>query len=63
MTIDGVLYRVRPGETRTLSDMPAGRVSYSVSSRGFGIGPLTRSRINANETLTIRVYDPGELDL
>ena len=62
VTIEGEAYRIPPGEVVVLRDQPAGRINYYVTARGLRPGSLVRSRVNANETLTIRVYDPREFE-
>jgi hypothetical protein len=57
VTIDGVPYVVRPRRTRTLTARPAGSVRYSVTADGFGVGPLNRSVVPADDTLKITVFD------
>jgi hypothetical protein len=56
VTIDGTAYVVRPGVSRYVS-RPAGSVRYYVTADGFSVGPLNRSVVRADETLTITVYD------
>ncbi|MFQ3650116.1 MAG: hypothetical protein SNJ75_07275 [Gemmataceae bacterium] len=58
VTIDGITYRVPPLATRTLQSIPVGPISYTLSGEGMGTGPLTRSRVNAGELLTITLLPP-----
>jgi hypothetical protein len=57
VTIDGTAYVVRPGVSRLLRDRPAGGIRYYVTADGFSVGPVIRSVVRADETLTITVYD------
>jgi hypothetical protein len=60
VTIDGVSFVVRARGVRTLTSRPAGAIRYYVTADGFGIGPVNRSRVTGDETLTITVYDTRE---
>jgi hypothetical protein len=59
VTIDGVSYRVPPLATRTLRSMPIGAIQYTLGADGMSTGPVTRSRVNAGEMLTITLLPPG----
>ena len=58
VTLDGITYRVPPLSTRTLTNMPVGPISYTLSAEGMATGPVTRSRVNAGEMLTITLLPP-----
>jgi hypothetical protein len=59
VTIDGISYRVPPLATRTLRSMPTGPIDYTLGADGMSTGPITRSRVNAGEMLTITLLPPG----
>lgn len=58
VTINGVTYSIPPFGSRTVRDLPAGPLVYEATGEGMGMGPPTRSRLAANETLTVTVYPP-----
>jgi hypothetical protein len=58
VTIDGISYRVPALSTRTLQTIPIGPINYTLSGEGLATGPMTRSRVNAGELLTITLLPP-----
>jgi hypothetical protein len=53
--IDGMEYTVPPLSTTMLRNQPVGTISYAVTAVGYGLGPLTRTPVRANETLTLTI--------
>ncbi|MBU6176014.1 MAG: hypothetical protein KGQ60_19585, partial [Planctomycetes bacterium] len=46
VTIDGMMYTVPPGRSRTLPNMQAGTISYTLGGEGMLTGPMRRTLVN-----------------
>lgn len=56
MTLDNTRYFLQSGESRVLSNRPAGTINYQVEAPGFYTGIYSRStQLDANQQLTILV--------
>jgi hypothetical protein len=59
VTINGVAYSVPALNATLVRGIPAGALTYVANAPGMGEGVPVRSRVNANETLTITIFDPA----
>jgi hypothetical protein len=59
VTLNGVAYSVPALRTATVARIPAGPITYEANAPGMGEGVPVRSRLSANETLTVTIFDPA----